>query len=362
MLKKIDLYIIRKFLGTFFYAIALIIGIAIVFDFSEKVDDFIEKNATMREIIFNYYLNFIPYFANLFSGIFTFVAVIFFTSKMAYNSEIIAILSSGISYRRLMRPFLVSAGFIALFSWTLSNFVIPPANKIKIKFENTYINDPSSKTTEESNIHMQLKPNVYVYMQSFNSTSKTGYKFTIEKFSDRQELLSKLSAETVRYDSTKHFWRANNYFIRTLNGEHEHLTYGNEIDTTLNIRPSDFNVDKNIVETFNYFQLNKYIEMQKSRGVGNVVLFQLERSKRTASAFSAFILTIIGVSLASRKVRGGMGLHLGLGMLLSFSLILFQQITKVFALSGTLPPDVATWIPNILYTVIAIVLYRNASK
>ncbi|MDP4183848.1 MAG: LptF/LptG family permease [Bacteroidota bacterium] len=361
MLKKIDIYIIRKFLGTFFYAIALIISIAIIFDFSEKIDDFVEKNATMHQVIFDYYMNFIPYFANLFSGLFTFIAVIFFTSKMAYNSEITAILSSGITYRRMMRPYLISAAVIALFSWTLSNFIIPPANKVKIKFENTFINT-TTKSSDDANIHMELAPNVYVYMQSFSSQTKTGYKFTIEKFNDRQELRSKLSSETVQYDTVKHVWRANNYFIRTLDGEKEKLIYGTSIDTTLSILPTDFNLDKNAVETFNLFQLNRYIKEQKSRGLGNVILFEIERNKRTAACFSAFILTIIGVSLASRRVRGGLGLHLGLGMLLSFSYIMFQQVTKVFALSGALPPMIATWIPNIIYTIIAIILYRRASN
>lgn len=359
MLRKIDFYIIRKFLGTFFYAIALIISIAIIFDFSEKIDDFMENEAPLRAIIFDYYMNFVPYFANLFSGLFTFIAVIFFTSKLAYNSEIIAILSSGISFKRLMRPYLVSAAIIAIFSWTLSSFVIPSASATKFKFEKKYIKKKRDNTSR--NLHLQIEPGVFIYINSYSPTTDVGHYFTIERFKDGK-LLSKLKASTIRWDREKKIWRLNQYTIRDIINNKEMLTSGAKRDTTLAMSPEDFTFYKNDVETLNYFDLNDEIRQQKLRGVGSLINFEIEKHKRNASAFSAFILTIIGVSLASRKIRGGIGLHLGLGLLLSFSYIMFQEITKVFALSGSVNAFMAAWIPNFSYTIIAIVLYRRGAK
>ncbi|MCL3779682.1 YjgP/YjgQ family permease [Prolixibacteraceae bacterium JC049] len=359
MLRKIDFYIIRKFLGTFFYAIALIISIAIIFDFSEKIDEFIEYEAPMRAIIFDYYMNFAPYFANLFSGLFTFIAVIFFTSKLAYNSEIIAILSSGVSFRRLMRPYMASATIIAIFSWTLSSFVIPSASATKFEFEKKYVNKKKDNTSR--NVHLQVEPGVYIYLNSYTPTTDVGHKFTIEKF-ENGALKSKLKASSIRWDREKKIWQLNQYTIRDFVDGKEILTSGEKKDTTISMLPEDFSFYKYDVETLNYFDLNEEIREQKLRGVGSVINFEIEKHKRNASAFSAFILTIIGASLASRKIRGGIGLHLGLGLLLSFSYIMFQQITKVFALSGSVNAFMAAWIPNFIYAIIAIVLYRKAAR
>ena len=210
-LKKIDLYIVKKFLGTYFFAILIIISIAVVFDLSEKVEDFIEKEAPLRAIVFNYYLNFIPYFANLFSSLFTFIAVIFFTSKMAYNTEIIAILSSGVSFRRMMYPYFVSALIIAIFSFLLMAYIIPPANEERITFEYTYIRNPIRNTDKD--IHRQIEPGLFVYMKSYNVSNDIGYKFAIENFKDGV-LRSKLTSDYVKWDSTSAKWTIRNYFIR----------------------------------------------------------------------------------------------------------------------------------------------------
>ncbi len=360
MLKKLDLYIIRKFLGTFFYAIALIISIAIIFDFSEKVDDFIENEASFSTVFFNYYLTFIPYFVNLFSGLFTFIAVIYFTSKLAYDSEIIAVLSSGVTFGRLTRPYMISAFVIALMSWFLGNFVIPPANKVKIDFEKTYLNH--HKAPDERNIHLQLQPNFYVYMNRYNNSSDVGHRFTIEKFDDNNKLIAKLKADYIKWDRERKIWVINNYTIRTILDNGEKLASGSKMDTTLNMKPSDFSFNQNVVETLDYFDLNRTIKEQKLRGVSNVIMYEIEKHKRTAGPFSAFILTIIGVSLASRKIRGGIGLHLMLGLLLSFSYIMFQQISKVFALNGSVNAFMSAWLPNIVYAIIAVVLYHRATK
>ncbi|HET6556420.1 MAG TPA: LptF/LptG family permease [Prolixibacteraceae bacterium] len=357
MLHKIDFYIIKKFLGTFFYAIALIISISIVFDVSENIDDFISKDVPVKAIVFDYYLNFVPYFANLFSGLFTFIAVIYFTSKLAYNTEIIAILCSGVSFSRMMRPYLVSATVIILFSYILGNYVIPPANLKKVEFKNQYIGN--KKNLSESNIHRQIEPGVFVYMDEYTGND-VGYKFTIEKFVDRQ-LVSKLTSDHIKWDRERKIWVVHNYYIRDIEGTTETIRKGVQMDTTLNMVPEDYQVVDNIVETMTLPKLNASIESLKLRGV-NTIEYEIEKHKRRASAFSAVVLTIIGVSLASRKVKGGIGLHLGLGLLLSFSYILFMQVTTVFTTSGMLAPWMAMWIPNIVYGGLAFYLYKRAAR
>jgi len=355
--KTIDFYITRKFLGTFFYSIALIISIATVFDISENLDEFISKDIPTKDIVFQYYLNFIPYFANLFSPLFVFISVIYFTSKMAYNTEIIAILSSGVSYKRLMRPYLISAAFIALFTWFLGNYVIPGANRERIDFRNHYINNNNFQV--ERHIHRQIEPGVYVYMYTFSS-SNIGTRFTMEKF-EEQKLVEKITADNISWNEDSARWTINNYWRRRFVGDQEFITHGYHIDTTLNMTPQDYKVERDDMEALTTRQLVNEIRSMKLRGV-NSTEFAIERHKRISNPFSAFILTIIGVSLASRKIKGGLGLHLGLGLLLSFSYILFMQISVVFAASGNTPPIVAVWIPNLLYALIAWYLYKWAAR
>jgi lipopolysaccharide export system permease protein len=355
--KTIDKYITRKFLGTFFYSIALIISIATVFDISENLDEFISKDIPTKDIIFQYYMNFIPYFANLFSPLFTFIAVIYFTSKMAYNTEIIAILSSGVSYKRLMRPYLVSATIIASFTFILGNYVIPSANKKRIDFRNHYINQGNFQI--ERNIHRQIEPGVYIYMQSF-STYNVGSPFTLERF-ENHNLVEKLTADNISWKEDSSRWIINNYWRRRFIDGKEVITRGYQIDTTLNMTPADYKTEQNEMEALSTRQLRNEIASMRLRGV-NSVQFSIERHKRISGPFSAFILTIIGASLASRKIKGGLGFHLGLGLLLSFSYILFMQVSVVFAVNGNTPPVLAVWIPNILYAFIAFFLYRWAAR
>lgn len=355
--KTIDIYITKKFLGTFFYAIALILSIAIVFDISENLDEFISKEIPTRDIVFDYYLNFIPYFANLFSPLFTFIAVIYFTSKMAYDTEIIAILSSGVSYPRLMRPYMVSAFILAAFSFSLGNYIIPPANKTMNNFRHVYIDN--NQVITERNIHRQIEPGVYIYIRSF-SANNVGSTFTMERF-EGAKLVEKLTADNIRWDKDNEKWVINNYWKRIIYDDHEEFIQGYRIDTTLNMVPGEFKTIKNEMESFTTPALTREISAMKMRGV-NAVEWEIERHKRIAGPFSAFILTLIGVSLASRKIKGGLGLHLGLGLLLSFSYILFMQISTVFAISGNAPPIVAVWIPNLLYSLIALFVYRWAAR
>ncbi len=358
-LKTIDFYIIRKFIGTYFFAIVLIVGIAVIFDLSEKLDDFMEKKPPLSAIVFDYYLNFIPYFANLFSSLFTFIAVIFFTSKMAYNTEIIAILSSGVSFKRMMYPYFVSATIIAVFSFFLTSFVIPPANRVRLDFENTYIKRPYQNS--DRNIHKQVRPGVFVYMEAYNSVSQTGYKFSIEHFVDGK-LQSKLMSDYARWDSTKNKWEVQNYYIRNYLLEGQQILSGTKLDTSVFITPKDFTMRTSVVETMNLFQLNEFIVQQRLQGADTVDVFLVEKYRRLADPFSSFILTLIGVSLSSRKVRGGIGLHIGVGLGISFSYILFMRFSTMFAVGGSLSPFVAVWLPNVLFAFIAIGLYRVAPK
>lgn len=358
-MKKLDLYIIKKFIGTYFYAILLIVGIAVIFDISEKLDDFMEKGAPLSAIIFKYYVNFIPYFANLFSSLFTFIAVIFFTSKMAYNTEIIAILSSGVSFRRMMYPYFISAAIIAIFSFVLNSFIIPPANAVRIDFQNKYVKNPYQNT--ERNIHRQVRPGMFIYMRSFNTFSQIAYNLSVEKF-ENGELKSKLISDYAQWDSTKQKWVVSNYYIRDYLENGEKVMSGSSIDTSIYITPKDFSQRLNVIETMNFFQLNDFIAEQKLQGADNIETILIEKYTRIADPFSTFILTLIGVSLSSRKVRGGIGLHIGLGMALSFSYILFMRFSTMFAIGGQLSPILAVWLPSIVFSFIAVGLYRMAPK
>jgi len=359
--KIIDWYIIRKFLGTFFFSLVLIMTIAVVFDFAEKIDNFMEHAAPWRAVIFDYYMNFIPYFATLFAPLFVFISVIFFTSRMAVNTEIIAILNSGMSFRRMMWPYLISSTLIAIFIFVLTNFVIPHANLVRMDFEDKYYHPNSRKANVES-IHRMDHKNVYVYMESYSPLYFRGRNFTIEKFDDGGKLLSKLSSPSVVWDSTKNKWSTMNYILREIHGNTETITKGMRLDTTLNINPRDFSKDPSFVGTMKFRELNNYISLLQLQGSEELKVYLIEKHRRFASPFAVFILTLIGVTLSSRKVRGGIGMNIGTGLALSFSYIFFQQFASQFSLKGNLAPMLAMWIPNLLYLVIGSVLYKMAPK
>ena len=358
-MKKLDWYIIKKFLSTFFFAISLILVIVIVFDISEKIDDFLDSEAPLEAIVFDYYLNFIPFFANLFSPLFIFISVIFFTSKIANNTEVIAILNSGMSFWRFLLPFMIAAILLASASFVLGNFVIPPANKTRIDFENKYIKNKFRFKGKD--IHLQLQKGQYAYMESYNSTKDIAYKFALENIKDGQ-LQSKLNANYIMWDSTSGKWQINKWQIREFLDEGEKLSKGEKLDTLINLKPSDFKTRLSKVETMNYFELNDYIKEEEIKGTANIVFHKIEKHKRMAFPFASIILTIIGVAVASRKTRGGIGLHLGAGLLISFSYILFMQISTTYATNGNLSAALAVWIPNILYTILAGILVIKAPK
>lgn len=356
----LDWYIIRKFIGTYIYAILLIISIAIVFDFNENLSKFTQYHAPWRAIVFDYYANFIPYYSNLFSPLFVFIAVIFFTSKLAGNSEIIAMLAAGVSIRRLMRPYMISCVLIAGLTFYLNSFVIPHGTVIRQNFESLYRN--SKKNTSAENVQLYVAKNTTAYIQHYDNQYKRGYGFSLVKIKDKK-IVSHMTAMEIQYDTvadTKFHWRLSNWKMRTLKGLKEHIQSGASKDTVLLMEPTDLVYSKGQQETFTSPELLDYISKQTSRGSGNVVQYEVEFHKRIAMSFSSFILTIIGLSLSSRKRKGGMGLYLGIGLALSFSYIMLQTVSSTFAIQADTSPLLAAWIPNIIFAVIAYFCYRHA--
>lgn len=356
IIKRFDRYIMRNFLGTFFFAILLLCAIVIMFDCNEKLDAVL--TAPLKETVFKYFLNFLPFVVSQFSPLFTFISVIFFTSRLADRSEIIAILSSGISFKRLLVPYMVSAALIAAVSFVFSAYIIPPANIQRIEYTNKWVKNKA--VVYGDNIQLQVSPGVMASMARYDNTTRSGYHFSLVEF-DGKTMKSRLTAENIRYDSAG-LWTCSTWKIRKFDGNHETLTQGGKLDTLLNIEPRDFLISKNDEQTLTSPQLKEYIDRQKSRGVANIKSFEVEYEKRFAMTAAAFILTIIGLSLSSRKVRGGMGVNIGIGLLLSFSYILFMTVTSSFAVSGYTSARIAMWIPNVIYSIIAILLYRKASR
>ena len=359
-LTRLDRYIITKFIGTYIYSIILIISIAIVFDVNENLSKFSTYGAPLKAIAFDYYANFVPYFANLFSPLFVFIAVIFFTSKLAGNSEIIAMLAAGVSFKRLMRPYYLSAALIALVNYYLGAYIIPHGNIIRQDFEAKYKN--ADKITSASNVQLMVGPGVIAYIQQYDDKTKSGYGFSLDKF-EKKKLVSHMTASTIRYDTIsedRFHWKAQNYKIRTLKGLREEIKSGSVIDTLIHMEPMDLVFSKGQQETLTSDELRQYISKQTERGSSNVVQYEVEYHKRIATSFASFILTIIGASLSSRKRKGGMGVSLGIGLGLSFSYILLQTISATFAINADTPPILAAWIPNILYAIIAYFCYRQA--
>ena len=358
--RRIDWYIIKKFLGTYFFSIALIISIAVVFDVNEWIDNFINNKAPVKAIIFDYYANFVPYFSNLFSPLFVFISVIFFTSKLAENSEIIAMMSTGLSFKRLLRPYMISAAIIAIMTYGMGAYVIPKGNVTRLNFEDKY--KKKKKHEYVRNVQVEVDSGVIAYMERYENYNKTAYRFSLDKFVDKK-LVAHLTARSATYDTTTvHKWTLKNYMIREMDGMRETITKGERLDSIIPMEPQDFLIMKGQQETMTSSELSDYIARQKRRGFANIKEFEIEYHKRIAMSFASFILTIIGVSLSSRKVKGGMGLYLGVGLALSFSYILFQTVSATFAINGNASPFLAVWVPNIVYAFIAIYLYKKAPK
>ncbi len=358
-MKKIDLYIIRKFLTTFFFSILLFIAISIVIDITEKIDDFIDNEVPFKVLFFEYYLSFIPYIGVMLSPLFIFIAVIFFTSKMAYKSEIIAILSSGISFYRMLVPYFLTAAFLVILLLYCNHWLVPIANKKRISFEKTYVR--KFFKTYFKNVHLQIDPESFIYLESYNSKDTSGFKFTLEKFNNNK-LLYKTNAKKIKWDNTHQQWQLNEYIARTFDSTNIKYDTGDTTLITLAIKPGDFEKEVQVKDEMTYTELNTFIAQERLRGAENIEFYLLEKYKRTASPFSVFILTLIGVSIASRKVRGGMGLHIASGIAISALFIVVQQFSSTFSTNANLPPIWGVWIPNIIFAAFAIGLLLFTRK
>lgn len=358
-IKIIDWYIIKKYLGTFVFTMAIFTVVIVIFDISEKLDNFLEYHAPVNKIIFQYYAGLVPFYLNMLSPLINFIAVIFFTAKMADQTEIVPILSGGASFNRFLKPYFIASGVIFFVSLLFNLFIIPETNQLKIDFENKYVWPVSYNAKMYT--HMRLDKNTYVYIENFDNINKIGYKFNLEKF-DGQDLKEKLVADQITWDSVKHRWTIQKYSIRTINGLKETMTKGSKKDTVLDMTPKDFEIYDNIYQAMNMGELNERIRKEKIRGTGIMDNLLLEKYKRFVYPLSAFVLTLMGVSLSSRKVRGGVGLSLGIGIFLSFAYILFMQFSTMFALRGGLSPIIAVFIPNVIFGGLGLYLLKKAPK
>ncbi len=357
-IKRLDWYIIGKFLGTFFFSIFLILSIGIVFDLTEKMDDFFENQLSWKDIILGYYIYFIPYYANMFSPLFIFISVIFFTSKLAGNSEIIAMLASGMSFQRFMRPYLISATFLFVLLFVLAGYIIPPASGKLLSFEDKYISRHSIQNA--TNVQMEVEPGTILYIETYRLNSNQGYRASLEHF-DGKTLTMRLTAGRIRHDSA-YVWHLENYIKREFNGMHETLSRGTKMDTIIPILPQELFVTAVDAEHMTNPELKEYMDRQRQRGAGNLQAFETEWWKRFASPVGAFIMTLLGVTMSCKKVRGGMGKNLGIGLTLSALYILFSTVSTTFSVSGVLSPFMAVWIPNFLFLAIGIFLYIKVRK
>ncbi len=355
----IDWYIVRKVFAAFLVAISLLSFVIVIFDLSTKLDDFSQHNAPMKAILFDYYLNVIPHYINMFGHLFFFIAVVFVTSRMTARSEIIAILCAGISFKRLLRPFLVSSIVIGIFGLYLSNFLLPHVNRNIYEFEQQYYRNKF--TNQFLDIHIQNTDSTQVYVHHYNNQSSQGYMFTKETFKGT-DIVEKIYADVITFDSTTKNWRLFNYNVRKINKDKETLWFRN--DTILNlsgVMPNDFNKILK-VDQLNFNELNETIKQERLKGSGKERDLYIEKYQRLFNPFAYIILTIIGVTLSCKKTRGGTGLNLAIGIGLAFSLILLMKVFNAFTTNGTLSPMLAPLIPLVLYAIIAVYLLKIAPK
>ena len=358
---RLDRYILLKYIKTFLLALALIIVIVITFDVSEKLDKFLGNHATLGQVVFDYYLNFIPGFVNLYSPLFIFISVLFFTSKMAGNTEIIAILGSGISYRRMLQPYLHGSILVALLVLLLGNFVIPISNRHLIDFEEHYVK-PNS-TNYYSNVHFQSEPGVQVYAESYDATAQRAFKFSREVIDGDGHLLRRETADVITYDTATGQWHTSGYTLRTINAKGvESLEFLPVAEKDFGIVPEDLDLLSQRIETMNTPRLIRHIKREQMRGTGTVKEAQIELYQRLLNPIAIIIMTYIGVAIAARKSRGGIGMHLAIGITLAFAFIVFMKITTVFATGGNLTPFMAVLLPQLVFGIAAAYLIYKAPK
>ncbi|WP_299458564.1 LptF/LptG family permease [uncultured Microscilla sp.] len=371
MLKRLDKYILKKFLVTFFFVVIILISIIVIIDITEKIGDFNKMDQTVWQIFTKYYLNFIPYWANSLSPILIFIATVFVTARLATHTEIIAILSSGVSFKRMLVPYLLGSSLIAVLTFYLIGWVIPKANRVRLKFENTHIKDKFYFT--DRNVHLKIAPNTFAYIESYDNTSHVGYKFTLENISgfeydgkkQQKKLNSKVECRRILWDKDRKKWVMENYKITEFNqGDslNYKITYGQSLDTLMNLKPSDFESKYMFNEQLTSDQLEAYIAELKQRGVGKLETYLVERYERMAYPFAVIILTVIGVIVSSRKTREGAGLQIAVGFGLAFIYVMLIMVSRSIGKNGELPPLVAAWMPNILFALIGLFMYKRVPK
>lgn len=358
-MKILDLYILKKFLITFLYTVILFVLVVSVIDFTEKNDDYIEGNIPYSLVFKEYYLNYFPYIANILSPIFIFIATVFVTSRLAARTEIIAMLNSGMSFNRLLLPFLMGATLIAGLTFYLIGWVIPEANKTRIAFENAYVKNPYNY--DQENVHLKIAPETYAYMKSYSNQLRIGYEFSLETIKGHT-LVSKLKADKITWDEERKKWVLNQYSIRKFDGDKEFLTRGTSLDTALNIHPEDFESTYRLHETFNMEELQAHIDKLQERGSEEVYIYITEQYERYTYPFAIIILTVIGVIVSARKSRQGTGYLIALGFLLAFIYILFVFMSRTFSQGGNMGPLVASWLPNIVFSFIGFIMYKTVPK
>lgn len=358
-MKKLDWYILKKFLGTFVFIMALLLGVTIVIDLSEKIDNFMENHATVKGVIFDFYIYFIPYITSLIGPFFVLVATIFFTSQLAARSEIVAILNSGTSFYRMLFPYFIGATIIAGLFYTGNHYFVPYSNKKRIEFEHVFVSKPYEGA--RFNFHRRLDSTTTVYLENYKPKDGSGYKFSIDKFKDGK-LVYKLRSEKIDWDSVAKKWHVTNYTIRELKEDKDILTKGDHLDEAYSFKPDDFAFTESAKETMTTPELIEFIDYMRKGGQPYIEFYEVERYRRTSSAFSIYIMTLIGVSVASRKMRGGLGWHIVLGIGLSALYEIIMKFTVTFSTNSSLPPVLGVWIPNFLYAGLAIYLLKKAPK
>lgn len=359
MFRTLDRYIIRQFLGTFFFILVVIMLIAVVFDISEKTEDFTKMSATAKEIVLDYYVNFVIYYSNLFSGLLIFLAVLLFTSRLAHRTEIVAMLSSGVSFPRIMWPYFLAATVLTGLSLVINHKVLPEANKVRLGFEEEHIR--VSFYIKDKHLHREIAPGVIAYMETFNVQERRGMRFSLTQW-DQGRMVSRLTAAHATYDSVDNRWHLSDYLLRDMRTEPERLTRGNELDTLINLKPADLGQRWETAMSMGWTELNDYITTQQAKGDGDTASYLIEKHQRTAYPFATYIFTLIGVGIASRKVRGGTGLHLAAGVGLILVYIFAMRLMAVAATNAGVDPLLAVWLPNLLFTVIGVWIYRRAPK
>ncbi|WP_338764713.1 LptF/LptG family permease [Bernardetia sp. ABR2-2B] len=359
-MKIIDKYILKKFLTTYVFVVLVILAVICAIDYSEKSDDFLKHSLSFKQIVTSYYFSFVVHIIGLITPLMVFITTVFVTSRMAGRTEIIAMLSGGVSYLRLFFPYMIGAGVIAIFSFYLSGWVVPRANKIRVAFETAYVKKPFS--FDERNVHSKIDSNTYVYLQSYNNRTFNGRKFTIERIENRK-LVEKFSSENITWDTLKQTWHVDDYKIHKFYKEREIILKGKDIDTLMGLLPKDFESKYRHQETLTLPEIDEYIAEQKERGTAlELGIYYVEKYQRYASPFAILILTVMGIVVSSKKTRQGTSFNIALGFVLAFVFILFVVVARSLGQSGTLDPRVGAWIPNIVFGVVAIYLYLRAPK